>query len=97
MLLTYSRIEPLCLTPAGSAVKWLQPDGREDTVEISVNGEKREVPDGATLRELLELLEIQRGRVAVERNLEIVPKAQFDTCCLTDGDRLEIVTLVGGG
>ena len=66
-------------------------------MEINVNGEKREVPDGATLRELLELLEVQRGRVAVERNLEIVPKAQFDSCCLANGDQLEIVTLVGGG
>jgi thiamine biosynthesis protein ThiS len=55
------------------------------------------VPDGITVQGLLEQLEIRHGRVAVERNLEIVPKRAFADTVLQDGDSLEIVTLVGGG
>lgn len=69
----------------------------EATVQITVNGEAKCVPNGATVRELLKSLEIKTKAVAVERNLEIVPKAQHENCRLQEGDHLEIVTLVGGG
>jgi thiamine biosynthesis protein ThiS len=69
----------------------------ETVLQVSVNGEPQGVPADITVRELLDRLEITGGRVAVERNLEIVPKATFETCRLAEGDRLEIVTLVGGG
>jgi sulfur carrier protein len=49
------------------------------------------------VRELLATLKVKSRGVAVERNLQIVPSAQHGQCTLRDGDRLEIVTLVGGG
>ena len=69
----------------------------DSTVRITVNGEERDIANGTTVRSLLESLEIKTKAVAVERNLEIVPKAEHAECQLVDGDRLEIVTLVGGG
>lgn len=64
---------------------------------LTVNGETHEVPDGMTVRELLERLDVPRGRVAVEVNLQIVRKDKHERHELNDGDRLEIVTFVGGG
>lgn len=64
---------------------------------IHVNGEPREVAEGATVAELLELLDVRMSGVAVERNLTVIPRAEHATTPLAEGDRLEIVTLVGGG
>ena len=64
---------------------------------VVVNGEAREVADGATVAALLDTLDVPRRFVAVERNREIVPRAEHESTRLEDGDRLEIVTMVGGG
>jgi thiazole synthase len=64
---------------------------------VTVNDEPREVPDDCTVTGLLRLLELPGDRVAVERNLELVPRGSFPEVHLTAGDRLEVVTLVGGG
>ncbi len=64
---------------------------------LTVNGEEREVPAGATVAGLLELLGLDRRRVAVERNREIVPRSTHEAAVLADGDRIEIVQMVGGG
>jgi sulfur carrier protein len=64
---------------------------------IWLNGESRSVPDGLTLQALLEWLKLPGDRVAVERNLEIVPRARWKETTVVDGDRLEVVHLVGGG
>ncbi len=66
-------------------------------MEITINGDAREVEPGTTVAQLLEQLEMQPRFVAVERNLELVPRATHAECMLSDSDRLEIVTLVGGG
>ena len=66
-------------------------------MQISVNGELREVPSGTTVRGLVELLGLTDGPVAVERNREVVPRAEHPTTELTDQDVLEIVHFVGGG
>ena len=66
-------------------------------MQIQVNGQPCEVKKGATLAGLLEQMEIRLPHVAVERNLEVVPRAEHDETVLHEGDRLEIVTLVGGG
>jgi thiamine biosynthesis protein ThiS len=66
-------------------------------LQITVNGESRAVPDGCTVAHLLGLLEVDPARVAVERNQEVVPRATWDRVLLCDGDRLEVVTFVGGG
>lgn len=66
-------------------------------MRLTVNGEVREAPDSATLADLLALLGIESGRVAVERNREIAPRSQWSDIALMDGDQLEIVQFVGGG
>jgi len=66
-------------------------------MQITINDESREIGDGTTVSELLVQLELDPKYLAVERNLEIVPRAEHAACVLQDGDRLEIVTLVGGG
>jgi len=66
-------------------------------VHITVNGDPHQIAAGATVAELLEQLDAQPRRVAVEVNLQIVPRAQHADQKLDDGDRVEIVTLVGGG
>jgi len=66
-------------------------------VGIQLNGEPRTVPDGLTVSGLLRVLDITHQRVAVEVNLEIVPKGAFDTYLLRENDAVEIVNFVGGG
>ncbi|MGL4463892.1 MAG: sulfur carrier protein ThiS [Planctomycetia bacterium] len=64
---------------------------------IVVNGESKEVADRSTLAALLTEMGLRLDQVAVERNLAIVPRGRFADCELAAGDRLEVVTLVGGG
>jgi sulfur carrier protein len=64
---------------------------------ITLNGENRSVEGGTTIRSLLRQLSVPEARVAVERNLSIVRKSEYDGTVLEEGDRLEIVTFVGGG
>ena len=67
------------------------------TIAIEVNGETREVPEGASVAALLGLIGLAAPKVAVERNLEIVPRSAWDSTILAQGDRLEIVHFIGGG
>lgn len=64
---------------------------------LQLNGEQREVPDGLSLAGLVEWLELPADRVAIERNLEVVKRADWNVAQLENGDRLEIVRMVGGG
>jgi sulfur carrier protein len=66
-------------------------------ISITVNGEPQEVPDGMTVAALLEHLGKNPRFLAVERNLELVPRTEHAVTTLRDADALEIVTLVGGG
>ena len=66
-------------------------------MRVHVNGEEREVQDGLTLAALLDFLKIERARVAVEVNTEIVRRALHAQTTLKSGDQIEIVTFVGGG
>lgn len=66
-------------------------------MKLRINGEVREVPDGLTVRTLLEWLELRGDRIAVEVNTAVVRKARHAEHALTDGDEVEIVTFVGGG
>ena len=66
-------------------------------VRVRVNGAEQEFPEGATVSSLLERLGIATPRVAVERNREIVPKAEYAKTALAPGDALEVVEFVGGG
>jgi thiamine biosynthesis protein ThiS len=69
----------------------------ETSLAITINGEKRDVPPGATVADLLQTLDLPAGRVAIERNLEILPRAQWTEAHVQPGDRYEIVHFVGGG
>ena len=64
---------------------------------LHINGEQREFPDGLTVAALVGQLGMKPDRVAVELNLEIVPRTQWDTTALKHGDKLEVVHFVGGG
>jgi sulfur carrier protein len=67
------------------------------TLRIRVNGDAVLAASGSTVADLLRQLDLDSRRVAVERNREIVPRAEHASSALADGDELEIVTFVGGG
>jgi sulfur carrier protein len=66
-------------------------------MHLTVNGALREVPEGTTVRGLIALLKLDGGPVAVEKNREVVPRAQHAAVELRNGDVVEIVHFVGGG
>lgn len=65
-------------------------------MRVQINGEPREV-SSATLLELVETLGLDPRKVAIERNLEIVPRSLHGETPVAEGDRIEIVQFVGGG
>ena len=66
-------------------------------IEIYLNGEAREVPEGLTLAALLDWLKLPADRVAVELNREIASRSKWNETIIQPGDRLEVVNFVGGG
>lgn len=70
---------------------------QDGTLSIRVNGGHRRVRDGMTVAELALELGLEPTKVAVERNLEIVPRSTLADVVIEDGDDFEIVTFVGGG
>ena len=66
-------------------------------LEVHVNGEPRAVPAGSTIADLVRLLGLTPAQVAVERNKDLVRRAEHAGTGLHDGDRLEVVTFFGGG
>ncbi len=64
---------------------------------VTLNGENRAVPPGLTVKALLARLGLDPAKIAVERNLAIVPRSAYDQVSVVDGDRLEIVHFIGGG
>jgi thiamine biosynthesis protein ThiS len=69
----------------------------ESAFPIVVNGESRAAKPGATVVDLLRELGLDSGRVAIERNLEILPRPKWTDTAVQPGDRYEIVQFVGGG
>ena len=69
----------------------------DDSLSIRVNGAHRRVPAGLSVADLALELGLDPARVAVERNLEIVPRSALAEVAVEDGDDFEIVTFVGGG
>lgn len=67
------------------------------TQTIMVNGETRTTKPGATILDLLQELNLESARVAIERNLEILPRDRWATTPVQPNDRYEIVHFVGGG
>lgn len=67
------------------------------TMTITVNGEQREIQPGTTVAGLLEQLGLEARPCAAEVNKSLVPKREHGSAVLSDGDTVELVTLVGGG
>lgn len=66
-------------------------------MRVEINGEAREIEEGATIGTLLARLGFAGRAVAVERNAQIVPRAEHAQTALAEGDKLELVQFVGGG
>lgn len=67
------------------------------TIEITVNGEPRQIASEASVNDLVASLELTAARLAIELNLSILPRNSWATTKLQNGDKLEIVHFVGGG
>ena len=68
-----------------------------DAMQIQVNGQPRDCRSGSTVGDLLRELDIKTERVAVELNLEILDRKDFESQSLKQGDRVEILSFIGGG
>jgi len=66
-------------------------------MHIQLNGERYELPDGQSVADLLQRLELTGRRLAVELNRDIVPRSQHATTTLVEGDHIEVVHAIGGG
>ncbi|HUO22457.1 MAG TPA: sulfur carrier protein ThiS [Caulobacteraceae bacterium] len=66
-------------------------------MKLWINGEERALDSVSDVAGLMAALGLDRRKVAVERNLEIVPRSAYDATPLADGDRIEIVHFIGGG
>lgn len=66
-------------------------------IALIINGETVQAPALSTVAALIAQMELDTRKLAIERNLEIVPRSQYAVTMLQDGDRLEIVHFVGGG
>jgi thiamine biosynthesis protein ThiS len=66
-------------------------------MKITLNGDAHELPEPVTVAALLQTLEIDSRRVAVEVNLSVVKKTAYETLVIGDGDEVEVVNFVGGG
>jgi len=67
------------------------------SIQVKLNGEPRELPDGARLAQAVAELTVPAGGVAAAVNGDVVPRGSWDTTPLSDGDQVEVVTAVQGG
>ncbi len=72
-------------------------DVSDATLQLLVNGEPREIPAHSTVRGLVEALDLDRRRIAVAVNRDVVPRSRYGRHALAAGDRVEILEAVGGG
>ena len=82
-------IEPACSTVGAALLS--------RPMQLVVNGEEQQVGQSTTVKQLLASLDLADTLVAVERNEEVVPRAQHESTELSEGDRVEVVHFVGGG
>ena len=66
-------------------------------MELIINGTARQCAEGISVKQLMEELKLSSAGVAIERNLEIVPRSQYGDVRLNEGDAIEIVSFIGGG
>ena len=70
---------------------------QQEMISVSVNGEGRSIPAGSSIADMLRSIGLEPRKVAVERNLEVVPRSTLADVQVSDGDSFEIVHFVGGG
>lgn len=70
---------------------------QKDRISVDVNGEPRSIPAASSIADMLREIGLDPRRVAVERNLEVVPRSTLGDVQVRDGDAFEIVHFVGGG
>ncbi len=70
---------------------------KADMIEITLNGERAEIPEGLTLRTMVEHLKLPGELIAIEHNLQIVKRKDWASTKVKEGDTIEIVHFVGGG
>lgn len=90
-------MQPIDRNPPESIIEASRIPGVRTIVQLHVNGETRAVHEEMSLADLLERSELAPQRVAVEVNRELVRRADYADTQLREGDRIEIVTFVGGG
>ncbi len=66
-------------------------------MQVTINGEPQEIAENCNAAMLVELLNMQNDKIAMEVNKEIVPRSQYETFKLSEGDQIEIVRAIGGG
>ena len=70
---------------------------QEKFVELTINGDKREVKESQNLADLVKELDIQAPNFAIALNQQVVPRSKYDSTAIKDNDKVEIVHAVGGG
>lgn len=68
-----------------------------NTIKIKLNGEDKEISSDFTIKQLLDETKLKSKMMVVEKNMEIIPKEQYDSSLLKEGDSIEIVGFFGGG
>lgn len=71
--------------------------GTGRAMKVIVNGDEHELPEGLSVAELVERIDLAGERIALEVNREVVPRSEYTSTTLADGDRVEIVRAIGGG
>jgi thiamine biosynthesis protein ThiS len=70
---------------------------QKEMISVILNGEAREIPHGSSVAAMLQAIGLDPRKVAVEHNLEVIPRSTFGDVEVSEGDRFEIVHFVGGG
>jgi sulfur carrier protein len=66
-------------------------------IQIQINSKDRQIPDGTSMAQLIQMLDLANQRIAIEVNEELVPRSTFESHLLTEKDRVEIIQAIGGG
>lgn len=66
-------------------------------MHITINGKQTEIIDSVTIADIVDMQKIKTSMFAVEKNLQIIPKSEYKTTSVNEGDKIEIVNFVGGG
>ena len=92
-----NKVKILLVEDVPSDVELIQRELTKSGMQIIVNGESTEIREGLTAVELVHILDLVDQRIAMEVNLEIVPRGKYDSFIFQPGDKVEVVRAIGGG